>query len=690
MAIRVIGLFIMGMVVAIVVALSQVNLETLRGSILSIMQNTTGMPVEINGEVSWKFSLRPQIEFHQVRIPNAEWAKHEYAFSAEKVSVNVNLISLLRGRVAIQNVRIDDATLCVEQNADGMYSINQISTYAKNAVDTSGAGVQNVAPSKYLFPDLSLGGIEVRNMVAHILDSSYSLTGINVRQIPRAGEREYSGWIKPREKVYPFILSFSEYNSERKIYPVRIAFANGGDDALIANIALEGTSKMPIDFIVRGDVPDVTAVEQIFNLNLKHVPAMKVNIAGGFDNNKITLRKSTITSGDNKMTLSGDLTWGHGTPMLNLNASSESINLVKLFPHVYGRKRVRPNRELNVFKNVPLFGGFWRSFDMNLNAKIKHLIVFRDLDIADIDMKIMSDDGVARIDVNTNVGGGDITIGGDVNIDDENRLYVHMGAVGKEIVVGKILEQVHANNLISDLPSDFVMYVQANGRDLSELMQTLTGPVQIFSSGSGYAHERLVANVYGTDFLTDLRHGVEDLFRSEKKHNQMKISCVSLNAKLRNGVFETRQGFAIETNAINLRMAGNLDLGGESMKLSLTTVPVRGLKLSLGGNVMNSVELTGSLAEPDIKISGAALAGKVAASTGLGLLLAPLTGGLSLVATAGVGLVAGDLLENWLADTTPCRTAIERGAPDRFDDPEWMAMPAADLASEIINNQNRI
>ena len=92
--------------------------------------------------------------------------------------------------------------------------------------------------------------------------------------------------------------------------------------------------------------------------------------------------------------------------------------------------------------------------------------------------------------------------------------------------------------------------------------------------------------------------------------------------------------------------------------MALTTVPVRGLKLSLTGNVVNSIEITGNLAEPDIKISGAAVAGKVASATGLGLLLAPLTGGIGLVAGAGVGLLAGDLLENWLADVGDLQSTV--------------------------------
>ncbi len=73
-------------------------------------------------------------------------------------------------------------------------------------------------------------------------------------------------------------------------------------------------------------------------------------------------------------------------------------------------------------------------------------------------------------------------------------------------------------------------------------MQTATGPVQIYSNGSGYAHSALVANIYGTDFLTSLRHSIQDLFRSEKKHNQIKISCAAISAKVRNGRIETENG----------------------------------------------------------------------------------------------------------------------------------------------------
>ena len=113
---RVLVLFVMGLVVAVVVALSQINLESLRSSVLTVLQDATGLPVEIDGAVSWKLSLRPQIELNQVRVPNADWAHHENAFSAEKIDVTLDLISLFRDRPTIQNIKIYDANIWGQTN----------------------------------------------------------------------------------------------------------------------------------------------------------------------------------------------------------------------------------------------------------------------------------------------------------------------------------------------------------------------------------------------------------------------------------------------------------------------------------------------------------------------------------------------------------------------------------------------
>lgn len=676
---RVLVLFVMGLVVAVVVALSQINLESLRSSVLTVLQDATGLPVEIDGAVSWKLSLRPQIELNRVRVPNADWAHHENAFSAEKIDVTLDLISLFRDRPTIQNIKIYDANICVEQNAGGEFSvvpnIGDVATDAGKSVDV---------PADFPFAASGLGGLEIQNLSADFLGTQYDIDGVQIRYMPREDTLEYSGWLRNDGDVFPFIVSFSKYNAERKVYPVRIAFATGGD-ALIANVALEGTSKAPIDFIIKGDIPDVVALGNMFNLDLQPMPTMSVNIAGGYDWQKLTLRNSSLTVRGNTLAFSGVVDWSGDLPKLTATIESKSISLLELFPDLYGRSWVHPNRDLNVFHDIPLYGTEYLKFNADLHVMLDNFIVYRDFNLRDMDAHVKLENGHARIDATTVIADGAVRAAANVDINPEGRLYIDLGGTGRGIVIGNLLNQIKIRDFISELPVNFDMYVQANGTNLSEIMQTITGPVQIYSAAGGYAHSALVSNIYGTDFLTTLRHSITDLFSSEKKYNQINISCVSINTKLRNGLIETQNGVALETNAINVRLAGSLDLGNENIKLALTTVPVRGLKLSLTGNVVNSIEITDNLAEPTVQISGAAVAGKVASATGIGLLLAPFTGGIGLVAGAGVGLLAGDLLENWLADSNPCETAMKRGAPAQRDDPEWLNVPVGDLVNGILN-----
>lgn len=677
---RLLGLFIGGMVVAVFVALNSVNLETLRGTILNVMQDATGLPFEIDGTVSWAFSLRPKIELTNVRVPNADWAREKYGFDAKKIDVTLNLVSLLRNRPTIQNIKIHDVNIALEKNANDKYSIS-FESDDEDGVDSE-EQKGSKSPTKYPFPEIGLGGIEIYNLNANIVGKKYSIADFNIRYMLRRGKREYSGWLKNGTKIFPFVVSFSEYNSERKVYPLSIAFTTGGTP-LIANVALEGTSKLPIDFVIKGDVPDFAEFGRAIGRKWIDLPPMAINVSGGVGNKKVTLRKSSVAIRGVNIDVSGEYNWAKSIPNITVNVNAGDVVLTKIFPNLYGGSWMHPKRELNAFKDIPLYGKEMSQANIKLGLKIKSLNVYRELTLKNIDIKLVDVDKIGRLDLSVGFAGGDIKIASDFDVSDDGMINGQAAIQAENIYIGKILEQVREHDFISELPVGINGYFMAHGRDLSEIMQTVTGPIQIQSSGGGYARSDLVAYMYGKDVLTTLRHNVQDMFRSEKKYDQIRISCVTINTKLRNGLAETQNGVAVETNAINARLAGSLDLGQEKIKLALTTVPVRGLKISLTGNVVNSVEITGNLAEPDVRVSGLSVAGKVASATGIGLLLAPFTGGLSVVAGAGLGLVAGDLLENWLADDEPCKTALESGAPKYRDDPEWMDMPISELVDDV-------
>lgn len=663
------------LIVALVVALSQINLDVLRSNVVTVLQDATGLPVKIDGAVSWKLSLQPQIELNNVCVENASWAENKCAYSAEKIDVRLNLISLFRNRPTIHNIKLYNVDINVEENKNGEYSVPK-------AVEAETVN-EKTAPERYPFKDMGLGGIEIKKLGINILNKKYDLEGFNIRMNKKKKHREYSGWIKANKDMLPFIISVSEYNPERKVYPLQMAVATGGD-ALIANVALEGKSKLPIDFVIKGDLPDMTMLGDFFGINLDMVRNVEVDIAGGFDRKKMMLRKSDITIYDTKLSVVGEYDWTRKNKVIDFDVYSKKFDLQNAFPGIYGRSIIPKRRKLNVFKNIPLFGKMFYGNTVNVDVKMDDFVVYRGLNIQDLNLTLRGKDNVIRVDSDLLIADGNVNFAIDANVDKDGHIWSKVAFLGQNVLVGEILHEIYVNDFLSGLPVNIELYVHANGKNLSEIMQTITGPVQVYSVGTGYAHSALVSYMYGTDFLTSLRHNIEDLFSTEKQHNQIKISCMALNAKLRDGELKTENGFAIQTNAINIRLVGNLNLGDEHMKLSLTTVPVRGLKLSLTGNVVNSISINGDLAQPDINISGASVAGKVVSATGLGLLLAPFTGGISLVAGAGLGLVAGDLLENWLADDNPCETAMEKGAPVYQDDPEWFDVPVSDSIKTMI------
>ena len=681
---RVVFLFFAVLGVAVVVGLANMDMNVLRKNLLGVLRASTGLQIEILGDVSWKLSLRPRVTMKQVAVPNAAGAKHKNLLEAETIEVSLDLISLFSNRPTIQRVRVNDAKVYIDKDADGKFILPKMGADddAPDVAETN-ASVENEIP-EYPFVDPGLGGLNVNNLVANIGNVEYKVPGINIRYIESRGTREYRGWVNlDSSNLIPFIVSLDKYNAERKVYPVKFAFSSDGD-ALTANVAIDGVSKMPIDFAINGDIPDVRPIGNLLNIDLPKMPAMHVDISGGLETNKFTLHKSLISVRGSDIQLSGSIDWGKKRPDITVNLSSKKINLKELFPELYGGTRPK-NRELNVFHDMPLFGKYMYDNQLSVNVDLGKFVVYRNLSLDNFKVKFNSRNGKVRVDANTKFAAGNIKAAIDGMVESDGHLYLQMGGIGKSITVGQILKQINVNNFLSDLPLDFEMYVRADGVDMSGIMRTITGPVRVYSVDKGYAHSDLVAYMYGTDFLTTLRHSIQDMFTSDKKYNQMTISGAVVNLKLRDGVADIKNGVAIETNAINIRLGGDLNLGDETLNLSLTTVPVRGIKLSITGSVVNTITITGNLAEPDIQISGAAVAGKALSATGIGLLLAPLTGGIGLVAGAGVGLLAGDLLENWLADDHPCETALQEGAPRRRGDPEWMNESVEDLANGVLN-----
>ncbi|MFQ6739274.1 MAG: AsmA family protein [Alphaproteobacteria bacterium] len=671
---RIISLFFLGLVVALVVAVSKTNVETIRRGVITGLETAVGAPVVVQGDVKWQMALRPRVVLEDVKIENANWAKSKYFFDAKRIVVRLNLLSLFNNNFAVENVSVSDSVVNLEQNNKGEFSVPIFNKTKTNEISNT----ENVnKQGRFAFSDLGLGGIRLTNTKLNILQNKIYFDDLSFRYFNRSSGPEYAGWLKLGHKNHSFILSCAEYDIERQMYPVKIAIATSGN-ALIVDLMLDGQNKTPVEFGIKGDVIDNDLLTLILDRQID-LPKISLDISGTIQNKKLMLNKSSLAVRGNKIVFSGYYDWTNNVPGIKLSLSSQRINLLEIEPELYGGW-VHPDRDLNVFHDMDLFGQELYKYNINLTADIKQLIVYRDINIRNVKLDLKSNRGNGMINSSVQFAGGDVLVGANFTTDSDGDISIQSGISGDKINIGQLMHEIRIKDLISDLPMNLYGYFEAHGKNMSEWMGTVTGPVIAYSVGEGYAYEKLVEYVYGADFLTSLRNGITDLFRSDKKYDQMTIKTAVVNLKLRDGEIETKRGVAMETNIINIGMTGNINLGQETIDLALVTVPASGLKISLTGTFTNALTISGNLAEPDVKLSGSAIAGKVASSAGIGLLLAPFTGGLSIIG----GFLAGELLENWLADDKPAKTAMESGAPAKRDDPEWMNMPIQDLVQTVI------
>ena len=672
-------MFVFVLVVSVFIALSRVNLETLRGEVSTALSDAVGMPVEIRGKIYWKFSLSPRVALSDVAIKSKDWATYKDGVSIDLVEARLNLFSLFGAATSVRDVVLINPVVHLEENSKGEYSLDsahQIETHgadgepAEFPIDTEW-GIDSIRMENPKF--VYIRGNEIKKFDAEKIYLKYKKS---------SDYMEYTGRVSLDGNDYSFIASLSQLDTERKVYPVRLVIANKYAP-LTANIALEQTSLIPIDFLIRGKIVDAYKVFNQTGVTIPKIGEMTINIAGGMDHEKLTLRQSAVSFGKSDVLLSGSYSWGEKLPNLNLKLKSQKFILDEVFPNLYGGSQwQRPNRELNVFKDMPLYSGL---DDMTADIKIDiaSMNVYRDMFVDNINANADLHKGLLSINLDSNFADGEISAVIKSRKDSIGMVTDFVGR-GRGIVFGEIMKSIRQKNFVDGLPLDFDFYIQGHGDNMSEFMANANGPLQIRSAGGGTALPDAAEYIYGKDFLTSVRHSVQDIVTARQKYNKVAISCASVNLKIRNGRAETTRGVAIQTRDVNMLAVGYVDLGAEDMQVSLASTPVRGIRLSITGSLLNAMEFKGNMAEPDIRLNNSAMIGKAATTAGIGMLaLAPFTGGLSLVAGVG-GFFAGDLLNNWLADENPCETALNIGAPAKDDDPTFMNRSPEELVGEFI------
>jgi AsmA family protein len=105
---------------AFVLLLALFDWSWLRSPLESLASNALGREVAIAGDIDGEISLTPRFSFEGVSISNAPWGSRPHMLAVKKLAVEVDLMELVRGRVAVPEIAVRAPDVLVERDEAGM------------------------------------------------------------------------------------------------------------------------------------------------------------------------------------------------------------------------------------------------------------------------------------------------------------------------------------------------------------------------------------------------------------------------------------------------------------------------------------------------------------------------------------------------------------------------------------------
>lgn len=126
--VRNLGLVLAALVVIPLVALyglvQWVDVSRVTARVEKEVARATGRELMIQGAVEPVLGFQPMVTLYDVALANPKWAKDPHLFSAKKMTVTLQIMPLLQGKVRLKQVQISDAVVALERSKKGTVSWN--------------------------------------------------------------------------------------------------------------------------------------------------------------------------------------------------------------------------------------------------------------------------------------------------------------------------------------------------------------------------------------------------------------------------------------------------------------------------------------------------------------------------------------------------------------------------------------
>ena len=583
------------------------------------VRETTGRELMIAGPVSLGFLPRIAVSAEQVSLSNASWAKQPKMASLEKVDLEISLLPLLSRRIEVSSIQLSGLTLNLETNAkgDGNWLMGDIvSPNGTTASSSTGAAQANAKKSA------SDGDTADRNTV---LIENLNLTNGQINYQP-SGAAAVSSYGISRLSLQK---SGSDTVISADVKQGMLAIAIKGRMTSIREVLRSmGTEAIDVNFdfeVALGGKPSQFKGKAALN------PAKPTQFDVSFKADELDLSAIPAFTSPKSSTASVPTKPTSAASSVN-TAATKVLNTIT--PPSQTPMAARTAERF--FSDTPLPLDYLPNGNGTLNVDIAQLVLPSKVVLKKVAM--LARLSPQQIDIPKaafQLGNGQFDGSARIGNTHSSPNWAFKGQASG-FTLEQLLASTDSKGKVSGGDMRAAFNLTSSGISPHQIASSLNGQSQITIGSARLASSFM--NQGGDVFIT-LFDAINPL---RKKSNETVLECAVAYLPIKGGLVSVKDSVGIETDRLNIVLAGSVNLNSE--QINLAVYPKEKSGLTAGLDLASLVRLQGSLLKPQVGINKEAAVNQ-ALALGLGFL----TGGASIVAQNAEGV---------MNKPHPCREAM--------------------------------
>jgi uncharacterized protein involved in outer membrane biogenesis len=620
---------------AVYLATRYFDRERITGLVAAEVRKATGREIHFDGPIGFRFLPSLTLTLEGTRLANADWGTRPDMLEARRLDLEVALQPLLSKRLEIRRVVFDGVALWLETSTDGRRN------WVMQGEPVTSRGEAPAPHSRPLAIDLARADIRDTTIALHDGKTGDTET-LGLERVSLSSDG-------PTDKIEAQVRLREQPLSIKGHIGKVAALLAGADSrfALDLTLALDGATLVvnggiglgakagtaSLDF--DGDIRDSAALAKLVGSELPLPLPLRFSGHLEQDGMRSLLPAFKLTAAGQALGGKGLLDASGQRPRLELAAQADAFDVDALLPAAAHTAAPRPASGGRVFSDQRLPIPALPALDARIDMVVGKLHLRGMPPVSAVHATLTLNQGqVALQPLVFRLGSGGVDAMATLQVPTGRvpSISVHLRSAGTTLQ--EWLALTGGTRKVRGGRAELALELQASGHSAHELARTLNGELRL------EVGPMQLSGDLGGDLLTQIVDAVNPFHKQDQVSS---LNCAAMRLPVRQGAIVVDRSIAVESDKLNVVVAGKIDLGAESVDLAIRPTIKEGIGVGTA-NLAQLVRLSGSLSDPRIGVNM-----QGAARQGLSIGAAVATGGLSLV---------GERLIKERADPHPCVAAI--------------------------------